>query len=67
MCCEQLVNTIKNLKRDIAFKELQLEELKKQPRTHDLIDEIQRLEDELIDIKKELMRLNTLYKQKCQK
>lgn len=67
MNCEQLVSTIKSLKRDIAFKELQLEELKEQPRTPALIDEIQMLEDEINDTKKELMRLNTLFKENCQK
>ncbi|ENX58146.1 MULTISPECIES: hypothetical protein [Acinetobacter] len=66
MCCEQLVSTIKTLKRDIAFKELQLEELKKKPRTPELIDEIQNLEDEIISLKQDLIRSNTQYKKNCQ-
>ena len=65
MNCEQLASRIKSLMYQIALMEDQLDDLKKQPRTTEVIQKIDDLENQINDMKKDVIRLNNLFKQNC--
>lgn len=67
MSCEQLARRINGLRLEINIKEERLDELKNQPMTPELFEEIQSLEDEVISMKQDIIRLNNQYKQNCKK
>lgn len=67
MSCEQLARRINGLRPEINIKEERLDELKNQPMTPELFEEIQSLEDEVISMKQDIIRLNNQYKQNCKK
>ncbi len=67
MCCEQLANRIKGLRHQIELMQDQLDELENHTRTPAVNEEIQRLEDEINEMKKDVMRLNNQFKRNCQK
>lgn len=66
MNCAELKARVSNLRMQIAQKENQIDNLKNEPKTLEIIQEIDNLENEVIEIKKDVMRLNTQYKQNCQ-
>ncbi|WP_298063803.1 hypothetical protein [uncultured Acinetobacter sp.] len=65
MNCEQLASRIKSLMHQIALMENELDDLEKQPRTPEIIQKIDDLENQINDMKKDVMRLNSLFKQNC--
>lgn len=67
MNCEQLANRIKSLMHQIALMQDELDDLKKQPRTTEVIQKIDDLENQINDMKKDVMRLNSLFKQHCKR
>ncbi len=67
MCCEQLANRIKGLRHQIELMQDQLDELENHTRTPAVNEEIQRLEDEINEMKKDVMRFNNQFKRNCQK
>ena len=65
MNCEQLASRIKSPMHQIALMENELDDLEKQPRTPEIIQKIDDLENQINDMKKDVMRLNSLFKQNC--